>query len=122
MIYSLLADLMVIVHLAFILFVVLGGLLVLRWRWIIYLHIPAAIWGAMIEFKGWICPLTPWENQLRQAGGEAGYPGGFIAHYLIPVIYPEGLDSTVQFVLGLFVLLVNGIVYGWLVYRWLIKR
>jgi len=118
LIYSFLADIVTIIHLLFILFVIFGGFLVLKWRWIIYFHIPAAVWGALIEFKGWICPLTPWENQLRQAGGEAGYSGGFIEHYLIPVIYPDELTRQLQFILGVFVIVINIAIYSWIIYRW----
>ncbi len=122
MVYSFLADIVTIIHLLFILFVIFGGFLVLKWRWIIYFHIPAAVWGALIEFKGWICPLTPWENQLRQAGGEAGYSGGFIEHYILPVMYPENLTQEIQVILGIFVIVINLTVYGWILYRWRIKR
>ncbi len=116
MIYSFLAGLLVIIHLGFILFAVLGGVLIMKWRWVIFLHIPAVVWAALIEFKGWICPLTPWENQLRQAAGEAGYTGGFIEHYLIPVIYPEKLTPEIQIILGIFVIVVNVAVYSWILY------
>jgi hypothetical protein len=116
MIFRLLADLVVLVHLAFVVFVVLGGLLALKWRWVIWLHLPAAIWGAMIEFGGWICPLTPLENWLRYEGGEEGYVGGFIQHYLVPVLYPDGLTRGIQIVLGVAVILFNLIVY-WQIIR-----
>ena len=85
----------------------------------VFFHIPAAVWGALIEFKGWICPLTPWENQLRLAGGEAGYSGGFIEHYLIPIIYPDDLTSQIQVALGIFVILINVFIYVWILFRWL---
>ena len=98
-----------------ILFVVLGGLLVLKWRWIGFVHVPAVVWGALIEFQNWLCPLTTLENRLRKAGGAAGYPGGFVEHYVIPVVYPPGLTRNVQIALGLAVLAVNICVYGWLV-------
>ncbi|MGB5817326.1 MAG: DUF2784 domain-containing protein [Thermoanaerobaculia bacterium] len=111
MIYRLLADLVVLVHLAFVVWVVLGGLLALRWRWVVWLHLPAAIWGALIEFGGWICPLTPLENWLRCQGGEEGYVGGFIQHYLVPVIYPTGLTREIQIALGVGVVLFNLVVY-----------
>jgi len=116
MIFRLLADLVVLIHLAFVIFVVLGGLLGLKWRWVIWLHLPAAIWGAMIEFGGWICPLTPLENWLRYQGGEEGYVGGFIQHYLVPVLYPDGLTRGIQIVLGVAVILFNLIVY-WQIIR-----
>lgn len=113
---AVLADLVVLLHLAFILFVMLGGLLVLRRRRLMWLHLPVAAWGAAIEFVGWICPLTPLENRLRAAAGEAGYSGGFIEHYLIPLIYPAGLTRELQWLLGALVLLVNAAVY-WRVLR-----
>ena len=83
--YRLAADALVAAHLAFIVFVIVGGLLVLRWRRLVYVHIPAVIWGAMIEFKQWICPLTPLENELRAKAGQAGYTGGFVEYYFLPV-------------------------------------
>lgn len=116
--YRLLADLLVLVHLAFVLFVVLGGLLVLRWPRLAWLHIPAAAWGAFIEAVGWICPLTPLENLLRRHAGEAGYAGGFIEHYIITLLYPPGLTRNVQFVLTAIVVAVNLAVYAVLFRRW----
>lgn len=113
MIYRLLADATLIVHLCFVLFVALGGFLLLRWRSVAWLHAPAAIWGALIEFMGWICPLTPLENRLRELGGEAGYPGGFIDHYLIALIYPDGLTRGAQIALGTIVLVANTALYLW---------
>lgn len=109
--YRLLADAVLVLHLAFIMFVVIGGLAVLRWPRLAWLHIPAAVWGALIEFAGWICPLTPLENALRERGGEAGYSGGFIDHYITSIIYPGGLTRTMQFGIGALVLAVNGYVY-----------
>lgn len=107
-----LADLVVIVHGLFILFVVAGGLLALRWPRVAWLHLPAAVWGVLIEWSGWICPLTPLENTLRQAAGQAGYSGGFVERYLLPLIYPAGLTPAVQLWLGLVVLVVNAAVYA----------
>ena len=112
-----LADLVVGVHALFVAFVVVGGLLVLRWPWVAALHVPAAVWGALIEFQGWICPLTPLENALRAAAGQAGYRGGFIEHYLLPVLYPAGLTRSVQLVLGALVIVVNVVVYAVVVWR-----
>jgi Protein of Unknown function (DUF2784) len=112
MMYRILADLVVGVHALFVAFVVIGGLLALRWPWVAALHLPAAVWGALIEFQGWICPLTPLENSLRAAAGEAGYRGGFIEHYLLPALYPAGLTGGVQLVLGSAVIAVNLVVYG----------
>lgn len=111
MLYRLLADLVVLVHFGFVLFVVLGGLLALRWPRAAWLHLPAALWGAGIEFAAGICPLTPLENRLRRLGGEAGYTGGFVEHYVLPVLYPDGLTREVQLVLGTFVLALNLVVY-----------
>ena len=100
-----------------ILFIVLGGLLVFRWPGIAFIHLPLAAWGAIMEMMGWICPLTPWEQRLRDAAGEGGYSGGFVEHYLLPLIYPEQLTREIQLGLGLFVLLFNLAVYGWLIFR-----
>lgn len=111
------AELIVAVHFAFVLFVVLGGLLALRWLWVAWIHLPAVIWGVLIEFTGWICPLTPLENRLRRAGGEAGYQGDFIAHYILPVLYPNGLTRTDQLMLGGVALAINVAVYGFVVVR-----
>jgi hypothetical protein len=110
------ANLLVLAHLVFILFVGFGGLLVLRWKWLIWVHLPAAAWGALIEFGGWICPLTPLENSLRQIAGAKGYSGGFIEHYLLPLIYPADLTRELQMILGGGVLLINLLIYG-LVFR-----
>lgn len=112
MLYRLLADLVVLLHSAFVLFVVLGGLLALRRPRAAWFHLPAALWGAGIEFAAGICPLTPLENHLRQLGGEAGYTGGFVEHYVLPVLYPEGLTREVQLVLGTLVILLNLVVYA----------
>jgi hypothetical protein len=112
LIYRALADLVLVVHLAFVLFVVLGGLLVLRWPRLAWLHVPAAVWGVLIEYTGWICPLTPLENSLRERGGGAGYSGGFLEHYIQPVLYPAGLTRGTQIVLGSLALLVNLTAYG----------
>lgn len=111
MLYRFLADLVVLVHFGFVLFVVLGGLLALRWPRAAWIHLPVALWGAGIEFAAGICPLTPLENRLRRLGGEASYTGGFVEHYVLPVLYPEGLTREVQLVLGTFVLLLNLAVY-----------
>jgi hypothetical protein len=113
MIFGLLADFLVAVHFAFLLFVVLGGLLVARWPRATWLHLPAAAWGAFIELSGGICPLTPWEQSLRRRAGQAGYTGGFIEHYLIPVLYPSGLTPTIQLGLGAAVIAINVAVYRW---------
>ena len=115
--YRTLADLTVVAHTAFVLFAVAGGLLVLRWRRVVWLHIPAAIWAVLIEFYGWVCPLTPLENWLRVRSGASSYRGGFVEHYILPVLYPRALTRELQIVLGLFVLIVNLAIYGWLLIR-----
>lgn len=117
MVYRLLAGVVVAIHGLFILFVVFGGFLAWRWRWIAYVHVPCAIWGVLIEYRGWICPLTPLENALRDKAGEAGYSGGFIEHYVLPLIYPAGLTPRMQVVLGTLVLTINLIAYGVLLRR-----
>jgi len=111
------ADFVVVLHLAFVGFVVFGAFLVMKWRWVLFLHIPAVVWGALIEFMGWLCPLTPLEQKLRQAGGGAGYTGGFIEHYILPILYPAGFTREVQLVLGAFVIVVNIAAYGWIMAR-----
>lgn len=117
MVYRILADLVVGVHALFVAFVMVGGLLALRWAWVAALHLPAAIWGALIELQGWICPLTPLENSFRTAAGEAGYQSGFIEHYLLPVLYPAGLTRGVQLALASLVIVVNVLVYGVVIAR-----
>ena len=117
MLYKLAADAVVLIHLGFVLFVVAGGLLVFRWRWVALLHLPAVVWAVLLEFRGWLCPLTPLELSLRAAGGQAGYSGGFVAHYILPVLYPAELDRALQVALGSFVIAVNVAVYGWLLWR-----
>lgn len=112
-----LADIVLVVHFAFLAFVVAGGALVLRWPNVAWVHVPAVIWGALIEFYGWICPLTPLENDLRHRAGESGYAGGFIAHYVTRVLYPEGLTRGIQIVLGVLVLALNGVFYAMMLAR-----
>ncbi len=111
MLYRVLADLVVITHLAFIVFVLFGGWLALRWRWAAWIHLPALAWGAAIELFGWFCPLTPLENSLRRASGSAGYTGGFIEHYLLPIIYPRELTRGFQVLLGCVLVVLNVAVY-----------
>jgi hypothetical protein len=120
--YRLLADLLVLLHGAFVLFVVVGGLLVLRWPRLARIHLPAAVWGVLIELFHWGCPLTRLENYARRRGGEAGYPGGFIDHYIVPLIYPAGLTPRIQVVLGLLLLVFNLLVYAHLWRRWRSRR
>ena len=112
--YPLLANLVLIVHLAFVVFVLCGGLLVLMWRWIAWLHVPAIAWGAFVEFSGWICPLTPLEHWLRAKGGDISYRSDFIAQYLLPVLYPGDLTRDLQLLLGTVVIVLNAAVYLWL--------
>ena len=111
MLYRIGADGLLLVHLLFILFVLCGGLLVLRWRHLCWWHLPAVAWGIAVEVLHLPCPLTGWENQLRVAAGQAGYEGGFIEHYLWPLIYPAGLTPGMQIWLGFVVLLINLPVY-----------
>jgi hypothetical protein len=115
--YALAADGVVLLHALFILFAVLGGLLAAWRRWIAAFHLPAAFWAAWIELSGGTCPLTPLENRLRALAGRGGYPGGFVEHYLLPIIYPPGLTTTVQWVLAALVVGVNGVIYGWVLRR-----
>lgn len=110
--YLLLADAVLLLHLAFILFVVLGALLVWRFPRLAWLHLPAVIWGALIEIGGQVCPLTPLENHLRRIGGAAGYHGGFIEHTLLPLIYPQGLTRESQVWLGIAVIVINVAAYA----------
>lgn len=111
------ADLLVILHFAFIVFVVFGGVLVLKWRKLAILHIPCVLWGVFIEFFGWICPLTPLEHYLRETAGGTAYSGGFIDHYIMPLIYPVGQIREMQIWLGIIVLIVNLFVYGLVIYQ-----
>ncbi|MCX7897426.1 MAG: DUF2784 domain-containing protein [Rhodocyclaceae bacterium] len=111
---ALLADLVFAAHFAFILFVVFGGLLLVRWPRLAWLHVPAVAWGIAVELFGWVCPLTPLEIWLRQAAGEQGYDAGFIAHYLEPLIYPGWLTRNLQIVLAIGLFGLNGGVYFWL--------
>jgi len=112
MLYGVAADLVVLLHFGFIVFVVLGGFAALRWPGLVFVHLPAVLWSVVVEFTGWICPLTPLEQGLRSAAGEEGYQGSFIEHYLVPVLYPESLTPALQVGLGLFVILVNLLAYA----------
>jgi hypothetical protein len=112
--YRVLADIVFILHLSFVLFVVLGGLLVFKWKRCFWAHIPAVLWGALIEFEGWVCPLTPVENWLRERGGQGGYTAGFVEHYLLPVLYPTVLTRNLQVALGFLILLLNSGIYWWI--------
>ena len=117
MVYRALADCVVLVHAAFVAFVMLGGCLAWRWRAVVWAHVPAAVWGAAIEYAGWTCPLTPLENALRARAGLEGYRGGFVEHYVIPLLYPAGLTRPAQAVLGTLVVAVNVVAYTVLIRR-----
>jgi hypothetical protein len=112
-----LADLVLLVHLAFVIFVVLGGVAVLWRPWMAWIHLPAAAWGVFIELSGGICPLTPLEQQLREQAGQQGYDGGFVEHYVVALLYPEALTRELQFVLAGVVIVMNAAVYGWVLAR-----
>ena len=107
-----LADAVVLFHGAFVAFVLLGGFLALRWPRLRWIHFPAAVWGVLIEYAGWVCPLTPLENLLRERAGEAGYAGGFVEHHVLPVLYPGDLPSSARWVLGTIALAVNVVAYA----------
>lgn len=113
-----LAGLLVAAHLAFVVFATLGGMLVLRWPWLAWIHLPCAAWAVFVEFTGRICPLTPLENALRERAGLDPYSGDFVANYIFPVLYPEGLTREAQIVVGWFVIALNAVAYGWVIYRW----
>jgi small-conductance mechanosensitive channel len=117
LLYQLGADLLVIIHLAFIVFVIVGSIAVLRWPWLVLLHIPAAIWGAVVVINGWLCPLTPWENSLRHLAGLEGYSGGFIEYYIIPLIYPMDITHNTQVLIGVIMVVVNLFLYGFVIFR-----
>lgn len=117
--YLLLSDLVVVIHFAFVIFVVAGGLLLwLRW-WLVFLHLPAIVWGALVEFTRWICPLTYLEDALRERAGQAAYRGDFVTHYLMPILYPAHLTAHIQLALGSLVILVNVAIYAALLWHWL---
>ena len=122
MLYGIIADAIIIIHLLFILLVVFGGLLSfwnIRWA---YIHLPAVIWGTVLEFMGWVCPLTPLENHFRHAGGATGYEGGFVEHYLIPAIYPVGLTREIQYILGVLVIGLNLGIYAFVLKSWQTRK
>jgi hypothetical protein len=122
MLYQILADLVVLLHLLFIIFVVAGGLLALHRGWWTLLHLPSMIWGVYIEFSGNICPLTPLENHFSRLAGKEGYSTDFIDHYLIPIIYPATLTREMQIFLGLLAIVINLVVYSFLLRRYLLRR
>jgi hypothetical protein len=117
MIYRLAADLLLIVHLAFVVFVLSGALLVLRWPKLLWFHVAAVLWGVLVEVTGSICPLTPLEVRLRQLGGGIGYQGDFIGHYITTLLYPAGLTRELQIGLAFAALVPNAVLYGYLVMR-----
>ncbi len=117
MIYRILADIVFIAHLLFVIFVVFGGLLVALYKRVALLHLPALVWAVLLEWNAWVCPLTPLENWLLKRAGDAGYRGGFIEHYIVPVVYPNGLTREMQIILGTLLLAFNIAVYAWLYYR-----
>jgi len=117
MVYHALSNLVLLVHLAFVLFAVLGGILVLKWKRLAWIHAPAFLWAALIEFAGWVCPLTPLENWLRWQGGALPYRTTFIEHYIFPLLYPAALTRSLQIFLGLLVLSINLGLYAWMLWR-----
>lgn len=117
MIYRILADLLVVIHLSFIVFVLLGAVLAFRWRWLMWIHLPVVAWGVFIEFSGRICPLTPLENVLRRKAGLADYANSFVEHYVMPVVYPAELTRELQLLLGVIVLGVNLAIYACVLWR-----
>jgi hypothetical protein len=114
MVYHSLSNLVLLVHLAFVLFAVLGGILVLKWKRLAWLHVPAFLWAASIEFAGWVCPLTPLENWLRWKGGALPYRTAFLEHYIFPLLYPTSLTRNLQILLGFLVLSINLGLYAWM--------
>lgn len=117
MVYHILANLVVVIHLSFVLFAVLGAFFVLWRRWIIWLHLPAFLWAVWIEYTGGICPLTPLENWLRINAGQGGYGGDFVVTYLLPVLYPAGLTRNVQLILAMTAIVTNAAIYGAIFYK-----
>jgi len=117
MLFRFLSDLILVIHLVFILFAILGAFLVLKWRVLAWIHVPAFLWAVLIEFAGWVCPLTPLENWLRAQGGGPLYRTTFIEHYILPLLYPAILTRNLQVSLGLFVLTINLGLYGWIIWR-----
>jgi len=122
MFYRLLADSIVLVHFVFAVFAVFGGILIFRWRKVVWIHIPCALWAALVETAGWFCPLTPLENTLRIRSGAVGYDGGFVEHYILPLLYPVDLTRKHQIVLGILVILVNLSLYGALIATGSLKK
>ena len=117
MLYQILADMVVVLHLVFVVFAVGGGLLLHRWRRVVWAHAPAVLWAAVVEVSGWLCPLTPLENWLRMRGGEAGYAGDFVGHYILSVVYPAQLTRRLQVILGCLVVAANLWIYWRIFFR-----
>lgn len=117
MYFRLAADGVILLHLAFILFALLGGAMTVWWRWIPFVHLPAAAWGFFVELTGRVCPLTYWENYFRIKAGQSGYMESFVEHYLLNIIYPSGLTREIQFALAGVVVIVNVAIYSWLFFR-----
>ena len=117
MLAYLLANTLLLIHFLFIAFALFGGLFIFRYRWVAWLHIPAFVWAALISFVGWICPLTPWEVSLRRSAGQEGYSGGFIEHYITPIIYPAGYTREFAIAAGVTVLVINSLIYAITIYR-----
>jgi hypothetical protein len=120
--YAIAADSILILHLVFVIFAIAGGLLVLWQKRFAWLHVPAIAWAVFVEATGGICPLTPLENFLRIKAGRSAYASGFIEHYIAPILYPPGLTRQDQILLAILVLVINSLVYGWLLYKWKVKR
>jgi hypothetical protein len=116
MLYRLLADAVLIAHLAFVIFVLFGGVLVSRYPHLLRIHLPALFWGIVVQWADWVCPLTPLENRLRQLGGEEGYSGGFVEHIVSKVLYPEHLPLELRYFLGLALIGVNTAIYGYVLF------
>jgi hypothetical protein len=115
--YGILADIVVLIHLGFVIFVVLGAVLIYWRRWIMWLHLPAVVWAIWIELSGGICPLTPLENRLRTKAGQNAYDNNFVAEYLLPILYPDGLTRKVQFMMAMLVIVINIAIYGSIIYK-----
>ena len=115
--FRVLADAVVVLHLLFIAFILLGGLLALRWTQLVWVHLPLSAWGVLVQWMSWICPLTPLENSLRARAGDPTYGGGFVEHYLLPVLYPVGIGQRTHIVLGVIVLGTNAVIYSLLLAR-----
>ena len=117
MIARLLADMVLLLHVAFILFALSGGLIILWKRWVIWIHLPVLLWASVVNLAGWTCPLTPLENALRALAGQVGYEGGFVEHYVVPLVYPDVMFRDLEMVSGLAVLACNVLTYAFVIHR-----